>query len=348
MVALEQPRPLRGDAFNNLVATCVTEHASRYNEGRRLWSQIILNSRNFARSVWFHVPGTCRPPAAQIPPSAVLQIFPWRHPKTEAGAPKNFKHAPFSRRRRSSTLSTDSRACSYSPTLLPDSRLSVAVKHYLRGEEGCYYEDLWPLVKFLPAYALPAGLPSPGFADTEDKHGPNGHANSDDPPDAIFPKSVSAPHLPLPVSSSMKKRPQVTYAPHSPTLSRSPPTSPVSSRPRRLSASLAPPRIATHLTEEPTLLPSRMPPKFSYFDVFPFSLLVKLLTTKGKEVKGRKAARLRAKMGSGGRRGSIVSHNVPLEITLYLVRLCLCVAVGGVLMRWAELIYCCASAAEGA
>lgn len=37
---------------------------------------------------------------------------------------------------------------------------SVAIKHYLRGEEGIYYEDLYHLVKFLPGYALPAGLPS--------------------------------------------------------------------------------------------------------------------------------------------------------------------------------------------
>ena len=37
---------------------------------------------------------------------------------------------------------------------------AVAVKHYLRGEEGVYYVDLYHLVKFLPSYALPAGLPS--------------------------------------------------------------------------------------------------------------------------------------------------------------------------------------------
>jgi len=30
---------------------------------------------------------------------------------------------------------------------------SVAVKHLLRGEPGVYYEDLYPLVCFLPRYA---------------------------------------------------------------------------------------------------------------------------------------------------------------------------------------------------
>jgi hypothetical protein len=35
--------------------------------------------------------------------------------------------------------------CRYSNPLY-----SVALKHYLRGEEGCHYTDLYPLIKFLP------------------------------------------------------------------------------------------------------------------------------------------------------------------------------------------------------
>jgi len=56
-----------------------------------------------------------------------------------------------------------------------------------------------------------------------------------------------------------------------------------------------------------------MPPSYSLFDVFPFSLLVRVLTKRGKEVSGKKAARYRAKRGEGN-----VEGNVPLEITLYL------------------------------
>lgn len=39
---------------------------------------------------------------------------------------------------------------------------AVAVKHYLRGEEGIYYEDLYPLVPFLSSrhYSFPAIIPS--------------------------------------------------------------------------------------------------------------------------------------------------------------------------------------------
>jgi hypothetical protein len=62
------------------------------------------------------------------------------------------------------------------------------------------------------------------------------------------------------------------------------------------------------------LLPARLPPAYSVFDVFPFSLLVRFLTKRGKQLKGKKAKRYRARMGEG-----LVEGNVPLEITLYLV-----------------------------
>lgn len=67
--------------------------------------------------------------------------------------------------------------------------------------------------------------------------------------------------------------------------------------------------------DENYLLPAKLPPKYSFFDIFPFSLLVHYMTEKGREVKGKKAARMRAKL-----RNEAVSHNLPLELSLYLVR----------------------------
>jgi ion channel-forming bestrophin family protein len=64
---------------------------------------------------------------------------------------------------------------------------------------------------------------------------------------------------------------------------------------------------------ESGLLPARNPPAWGLFDVFPFSLLVKERTRRGKEMKGKKAARMRAKLKS-----ETVSHNIPLEVSLYL------------------------------
>jgi len=34
-----------------------TTAIDKYNEGRRLWNQIILATRNFSRMVWLHIPG---------------------------------------------------------------------------------------------------------------------------------------------------------------------------------------------------------------------------------------------------------------------------------------------------
>lgn len=63
--------------------------------------------------------------------------------------------------------------------------------------------------------------------------------------------------------------------------------------------------------KEEDLFPARMPPRYTIFDFFPFSLFVGGLTERGRG-EGRKAARLRAKM---------MTHNFPLELSLYLVRL---------------------------
>jgi ion channel-forming bestrophin family protein len=152
---------------------------------------------------------------------------------------------------------------------------AVAVKHYLRGEDGIYYQDLYHLVKFLPAYALPLAIPSKVDLTNGDGDGDGAKIQ-----------------LPMPAASGAK----------------SVPTSPTSPRVAR-SEKVTDPSSG----EEKWLSPAKMPPKFSFFDIFPFSLLVRALTKKGKDVGGTKASRLRART-----RGH-ASHNVPLAISLYLV-----------------------------
>jgi putative membrane protein len=70
--------------------------------------------------------------------------------------------------------------------------------------------------------------------------------------------------------------------------------------------------VVLNREDEAYLLPGFLPPKYHLLDLFPFSLIVRCLTKDGKGLSGRKAARLRAKLQS-------VSHNIPLEISLYLV-----------------------------
>jgi hypothetical protein len=73
-------------------------------------------------------------------------------------------------------------------------------------------------------------------------------------------------------------------------------------------------RTVIPAAEEAYLFPASMPPRYTIFDLFPFSLLINIITKRGHEVKGKKAARIRAKM-----KQKTVSHNLPLEISLYLV-----------------------------
>jgi len=194
----------------------------------------------------------------------------------------------------------------------------VAVKHYLRGEEGIYYEDLYHTTKFLPSYALPTGMPS----------------NVDLASQLGSPKSMTFRHQQAAVqrrSSVGSRRGSITAssnqhhgvesARHLPL----PATSPGGAKSEKVefldlppparSANSANGRQAKESSGEGDgfLLPARNPPRYSYFDLFPFSLLVKFLTKRGKQVKGKKGAKLRARLQHHS-----VTHNLPLEISLYL------------------------------
>ena len=189
----------------------------------------------------------------------------------------------------------------------------VAVKHYLRGEEGTprihrphgiwfyvildiFYEDLYHLVKFLPTYALPAGMPS----------------NVDLSTDSSFQQGqqqvIAQPRPSVNLRPGSSGANGARLNSESLDLPRAPRTS--------TSATSTKYRYGKGSSAEPDeLLPARSPPQYSFFDIFPFSLLVRFLTRRGKEVKGKKGALLRARL-----RRQVAGHNLPLEISLYLVR----------------------------
>ncbi|KAF8754772.1 Bestrophin, RFP-TM, chloride channel [Rhizoctonia solani] len=246
----------------------------RYNEGRRLWSTIVLASRTFSvpcgGAVWFHVPDT---PSTATPETAV-----------EARARNIIE-------KRTAINLIEA--------------FSVAVKHYLRGEEGIYYEDLYHLVKFLPAYSLPAGMPNQrvksrtsaeiteATGDDQQERGSWGGSTSTQLPTTNKDGRTSF-QLPVATEKDMS-------GPTSPGLGRGSTTRRSGTSYRRISG----PHGAVDLA------PASNPPKWGAFDVWPLSLLVKVLTKKGKNVSGKKAAKERAKQ-------HVISHNIPLEITLYL------------------------------
>ncbi|CCM03451.1 uncharacterized protein FIBRA_05584 [Fibroporia radiculosa] len=275
-----------GTVLGFVVSYRTTSSFERYNEGRRLWSQIVLASRTFSRTVWFHVPDVI--PAIADDKSTLEQ--------------------------RKQRVLIEKKT-----TINLVEAFAVAVKHYLRGEEGVYYVDLYHLVKFLPSYALPPGIPSaldvsdilsmqPGSQDGNDAT--NGHERKVS--DARSLQSITSPTSPkspsfarsvqLPVPATSPGR-RTTFA------NRLPKPSVEYEKDDREEKS-----STNVLVDEGFLLPARNPPQYHLLDLFPFSLVVKLLTKRGKDVKGKTAARIRAKL-----RSKTVSHNLPLEISFYLV-----------------------------
>lgn len=192
------------------------------------------------------------------------------------------------------------------------------------ASDSLILRDLYYLVKFLPSYALPAGMPSTtdvtqfqreaeetvsivleksSFGD-ENRQG-NGITTFSGPPSPLLPKSVRQgrhsrslpPSLNPPVG-----RTSISAGVLSPRSSKS-----INQRENE--------RMVLTKPDESFLMPSHMPPKYSLFDLFPFSLLVSFLSKRGRDVKGKKGARVRAQL-----KQRTVSHNLPLELSFYLVR----------------------------
>jgi predicted membrane chloride channel (bestrophin family) len=271
-----------GTVLGLIVSFRGSQSLQRYTEGRKLWTNIILSSRGFSRIVWFQL-------SDRMPPSQGM-----------------------------SEEEQKARAMMEKKTVINlVEAFAVSVKHYLRGEDGIYYTDLYHLVKFLPAYALPdvnahatqLSLESFDVA----MHGPE------------TPSSATGPGLPLPVTAHQTRG---TLAPPSPqprsplpSISVQGPSSTLySPRPGQSPGIPRTPQSArpeTHekLNEEDEiyLIPAYKPPRWAILELFPFSLLKGLRWRSAKNAKGDRAKKIRAKMLN-----KADSHNIPLEITLYL------------------------------
>lgn len=286
-----------GTVLGFIISYRTTSSFERYNEGRRLWSQIILANRTFARTVWFHVPDT--------PPGE-----------------------PLTQERRARSLVEKKTVINLLEAY------AVAVKHYLRGEDGIYYRDLYYLVKFLPAYQLPAGMPSAADllqseaelnskASFESDLQYGNDLSSEGPRPSFATQASGLHHRNTPSSPAILPQHVNDVSPNTPRgLTINPDEGKHVGFSNLMSPRYIPSRrsvyekdrfILNKTEEESDLLPAYMPPKYSYFDLFPFSLLVKFLTEKGKDVRGKKAAKWRARL-----RNQAVSHNLPLEISLYI------------------------------
>ncbi|KAF9041460.1 Bestrophin, RFP-TM, chloride channel-domain-containing protein [Panaeolus papilionaceus] len=101
-----------------LVITFRTTSAyEKYQDGRQMWTDIMVASRHLAELIWIHVPEERRVKKGR-PKWSRIQVM------TEKKTMVNLIQA-----------------------------YAVSVKHLLRGEPGIHYEDLYPFVAFLPKYA---------------------------------------------------------------------------------------------------------------------------------------------------------------------------------------------------
>lgn len=263
----------------DLTADRTSSAYERYAEGRKLWAQITLGARTWARLVWIHCPDSLRPPP-------------------ESGEP--------------SLSETDQvRAIVEKRTIVQMGlAFAVAVKHYLRGEEGILYEDLYDLVRFFPSLCLPSGLPTPAEANI----GSGGQIRAR----PSFYRDPSADYLSLPATAFSRRSPSPGSRPASRTGSRvalkTPETPPVDS-PGTTGMPLmsAAPSIApSHRARRP-LRPAQNPPDFRWSETFPFKYLVsqrQRLKAEGRNEMKRRMREFRITRGVG--------QNVPLEVQLFM------------------------------
>jgi predicted membrane chloride channel (bestrophin family) len=93
----------------------------RYQDGRKMWSNVITTSRNLAQQFWLHIPED-RTGKGDLTKTVLENTI-------EKKSMVNLILA-----------------------------FAVSTKHFLRDEPGVYYEDLYPLLSFLPRYAN--GIPN--------------------------------------------------------------------------------------------------------------------------------------------------------------------------------------------
>lgn len=104
-----------GTVLGLVISFRTTSAYDRYWEGRKLWGNIALASRNIGMIIWIHVPLKRKVKEGENADDVQLRAI------IERKSMMNLVQA-----------------------------FSVSVKHFLRSEPGIYYEDLYPLLSFLP------------------------------------------------------------------------------------------------------------------------------------------------------------------------------------------------------
>ncbi|KAJ7897705.1 Bestrophin, RFP-TM, chloride channel-domain-containing protein [Mycena olivaceomarginata] len=215
----------------------------RYQEGRKMWTNITIASRNIAQIIWIHVPFE-RVDKDKKSMTTVQSVI-------EKKSMVNLVQA-----------------------------FSVSVKHFLREEPGVYYQDLYPLICFLPRYAT------------------HGTTPADMLPQNMLPLWQASEHADYPLHAAVPPSQQRSFS------ESGKQEASFSSNDRTDAPTL-------HVQSHRPLGPARSPPETGFFDYFPvFRIFAWMFSTCSR--------RLRRKSHKKKRKGPLAESNVPLEITIYL------------------------------
>lgn len=195
---------------------------------------------------------------------------------------------------------------------------SVAVKHLLRGEPGIYYEDLYPLVCYLPRYSgsstseadlMPLWKASEMTVHPNTRTNTRANTRANSPVLSELPQTHSEPELSQTAHGS-EGRPNASR--------RSSMFGTLGGRSTKRKETFDPEKVLPQVLSERPLKPARNPPKTTLYDFLPFlrifKPIVNLVTRKNADLDDT------ARRSLLGHKKYIahVESNVPLEITLFL------------------------------
>jgi ion channel-forming bestrophin family protein len=249
----------------------------RYNEACRYWYTIIHGSRTLARTVWLHVPEISTPVGSSEDERKARTLV---EKKTVVNIIQGFAYVTLlSNVRWTSMLTPTDELCGRTELS------SVAVKHYLRGELGIEYKDLYDLVKFLPPYATITNVfdDQPGRADIRFMSPTEDLPTSRPPPFSLFARGE-------------RNRADSEEG---------------------CTENLLPFKD-THKQQHHSLVlrPSRYPVS-SHLYIWPFHKITERLTDNGRYTAEHHAARERTEL-EASERDAVPPQNIPLEITFYI------------------------------
>ncbi|KAK7046572.1 Bestrophin, RFP-TM, chloride channel-domain-containing protein [Favolaschia claudopus] len=240
----------------------------RYQEGRKMWTNISIASRNIAQIIWIQVPSD-RTDKEKRPMTTVQSVV---EKKSMINLVQGF---------------------------------SVAVKHFLRGENGVYYEDLYPLICLLPRYANVAGPKTeadmlPVWAASEDKEHPL-HTAQPPPPSRSNTLGYNTAVSSM-IGDSDGKSDKSWFK------------SVTGRRTASRAGSVDPEKALASIQSHVPLKPASNPPEASITDYFPFLRIFSIFTRCCR----RKEKRHNRDAFGRKIKPSFAESNVPLEITIYL------------------------------